>query len=133
MSNNFCTTFDLLQQSNLELGKLLTDCCLSGVVSRKSVIIPSSATIKKIKAMKTVEAKRNNLMDYILLFKYTPTQLAFAADNDKKIKLINGKTYSVKKEKDGKSFKLNDKKITVKNNVKEQYYLFQNQLNHEQH
>jgi hypothetical protein len=123
MSNNFCTTFDLLQQSNLDLGKLITDCCLSGVVSRKSVIMPSSATIKKIKALKTIESKRNNLMDYILLFKYTPEQLTFAAKNDKKIKVINGKTYSVKKV-DEKTFKLNDKKITVKGNVKETYYLF---------
>ena len=121
--SKFCSTFDILQQNNLELGIMMTDNCLSSVVSRKSVIIPSKATITEIGKMKDKDKKLNALMSYILLVRYTPDQLEMAAKNQKQIKTINGRRFDVEKV-DSKTFKLNGKKIKVLDDIGGRYFIY---------
>jgi|SRR3972149_7321136 len=88
--DDYCSIFDFVQQESLVIGKMITDSCLSGVVSRKTFIIPSQSKIDALGQF-SGEELRKELMNYILT-------RACTYDACKKlpfIKTISGGTYNV--------------------------------------
>lgn len=109
----YCSLVDKIFQQYPELGKALTDNCLSGAAARKAMIIP-----KKIKGI-----TKEELMQHIL---YKPYTYEFLLKMDGKyIKSISGHRFVIKS--DGKKVELNDVEITKELTVgpeKHQHELF---------
>lgn len=93
----YCSLVDKIFQNYPDVGKALTDNCLSGAVARKSFIMPN--TIKGI--------TKDTLMQYIL---YKPYTIEFLQKMDGKyIKSISGHRFVIKT--DGTKVELNGVEI----------------------
>jgi hypothetical protein len=89
--DKYCTLFDIVQTNNTKIGKLLTDCCMSGAVMKKSFIMIPDKEITKIGKM-SKEKMKNSLKDLIL--SRTPFELS-EIKKLKSIKTIRGSTYNI--------------------------------------
>jgi hypothetical protein len=93
----YCSLIDKLYQLYPNVGKLITDNCLSGAVSRKAMILPN----------KTTGVSKEDLMQHIL---YKPYTIDFLKKMDGKyIKSISGHRFIIKT--DGSKVELNGVEI----------------------
>lgn len=84
---NYCSVFDKIQQYDINIGKLITDNCLSRVTSKKSFILPYSLD----------GMTKEKLMAHILHKPFTTEILKKGmSDKERFIVSINGYRYIVK-------------------------------------
>lgn len=108
--SKYCTLFDIIQTHNPKVGKMLTDCCMSGAIMRKSFILLPDKNMSEIGNMSKTKM-REALMD--LIISKPPYEISKIKKlKDKDIKTIRGSTYTVTVDKD--KVMLNGVEITQK-------------------